>query len=59
MARLGEQPLAKVPQDFLDMLPQFLDGNFAQLSSSRGSFEFRGQLGREFVRMTLNESYQP
>jgi hypothetical protein len=59
MARLGEQPLTKVPQDFLDMSVQFLDRDFAQLSSARGSFEFRGQLGREFVRMTLNQSYQP
>ena len=38
LARLGEQPLAKVPQDFLDSSPQFLDGDFAQISGARGSF---------------------
>jgi hypothetical protein len=36
LARLGEQPLAKVPQDFLDSSPQFLDGDFAQISGARG-----------------------
>ena len=29
VARLGEQPLSQVPQDFLDFSPQFLDRDFS------------------------------
>jgi hypothetical protein len=59
VARLGEQPLSQVPQDFLDSSPQFLDRHFAQIAGARRSFQFRDQLGGEFVGMPLNHTYQP
>ena len=58
MARPGEQPLAQVPQDFLDLSLQFLDRDFAQVRGARGCSEFRDQLGREFVGMTFHHSNQ-
>jgi hypothetical protein len=59
VARLGEQPLAKVQQDFLESSPQFLVRDFAQIGGARGSFQFCDQLGREFVGMLFNHTYQP
>jgi hypothetical protein len=41
------------------MSAQFLDRDFAKLCGAGGSFEFRDQLGREFVGMMFNQSYQP
>ena len=58
VARLGEQPLAKVPQDFLESSPQFLDRDFAQIGGARGSFQFRDQLGAR-VRRSAVQSYVP
>jgi hypothetical protein len=34
VARLGEQPLAQMPQDFLKPSPQFLDWDFAQVGGT-------------------------
>jgi hypothetical protein len=58
VARLGEQPFAQVPQNVVDSSLQFLDRDFVQVGGARGPFEFRDQLGREFVGMTFNQSYQ-
>jgi hypothetical protein len=49
----------QVPQDFLDSSPQFLDRDFAQIGGARRSFQLRDQLGREFVGMPFNHTYQP
>jgi len=57
VTRLGEQPLAKVPQTFVDSSPQFLDRDFVQVGGARGSFEFHDQLGCELFGMTFNQSY--
>src|SRR5258708_8892644 len=35
VARLSEQPLSQVPQDFLDSPPQFLDRYFAKIGGAR------------------------
>jgi hypothetical protein len=48
-----------VPQDFLDFSPQFLDRDFSYIGGARRSFQFRDQLGGEFVGMPLNHMYQP
>jgi hypothetical protein len=34
MARLGEQPLTRVLQDFLDLSTQFVDRDFAQVGGA-------------------------
>ena len=59
MARLGDQPLAQVQQDFVNSLAQFLERDFMQIGSAGGIFEFRDQLGRKFVGMTFNQLNQP
>ena len=58
MVRLGKQPLTQVLQNLLDLSTQFVDRDFAQVGGARGCSEFRDQLGREFVAMTLNHSNQ-
>jgi hypothetical protein len=54
--RLGEQPVAQVPEDFFDWSPQFLDRDSPHISGERGGSEFRDQLDRKLVEMTLNRT---
>ena len=42
-----------------DPSPQFFDRDFAQIGGARRIFQFRDQLGGEFVGMPLNHTYQP
>jgi hypothetical protein len=56
--RLGEQPVAQVPEDFFDSSPQFLERDSPHISGERGGSEFRDQLDRRFVGMTLNHPNQ-
>ena len=49
VARLGDQPFAQVLQDLVNSSSQFFGRDFVQLGGARGIFEFRNQLGGEFV----------
>ncbi|HWO37380.1 MAG TPA: hypothetical protein VNO32_52050 [Candidatus Acidoferrum sp.] len=57
--RFHEQPLSQVLQDFLDSSPQFFDRDSAEIGGARRSFQFRDQLGGQFVEMLFNHTYQP
>jgi len=59
VARLGDQPFAQVLQDLVNSSSQFFGRDFVQLGGARGIFEFRNQLGGEFVGMTFNQLNQP
>jgi hypothetical protein len=55
---LAKQPVAQAPEDFFDSSPQFLDRDFPHISREREGSEFRDQLDRKFVGMTLNHPNQ-